>query len=192
MKPFDRRRGPGRPRTDAARPGERPPRSMLGATAGPSRESTDDDTPAATWVVGRRAMAEAIADGLPLDRVWVSDEPGVLAWWRAHESAARNLGGVIARSPRSVLDRLSAGRVIVCSTPLTHTPIRSPGAMNLSEMPRCVQRDIEIPVIVLLYFIFTIRPGARDSASPMEFELDTSFPTMKNPRPCARRTISSS
>lgn len=88
MKPPDRRRGPG-----------------------PAREPADDDASAATWVVGRRALAEAIAEGLPLDRVWVSDEPGILAWWRAHEGAARDLGAVIARSPRSVLDRLAGGAV---------------------------------------------------------------------------------
>lgn len=56
-------------------------------------------------------MAEAIAEGLPLDHVWVADEPATLGWWRPLDRDARRLGAIVSRSPRSALDRLAGGAV---------------------------------------------------------------------------------
>ena len=65
----------------------------------------------ATWIVGRKPLAEALESEVPLGRVWIADEPGALSWWRAHEQAARERGAVVTVAPRAALDRLAAGAV---------------------------------------------------------------------------------
>ena len=63
------------------------------------------------WIVGRRPVAEAVAEGTPIDRVWVSDDGATMSWWRPLDAAARALGAVITRAPREALDRLAGGAV---------------------------------------------------------------------------------
>ena len=104
MSPPIRRRGAGGPPRGDSRGPMRLPEAH--ETPPPESESTE-----ATWIVGRRALAEAIEEGLALDRIWIADEPGALGWWRAFEARARTLGAVVTRSPRSALDRLARGAV---------------------------------------------------------------------------------
>jgi 23S rRNA (guanosine2251-2'-O)-methyltransferase len=56
------------------------------------------------------ALARAGRGGASVERVLLADEPGALGWWRDRAAeAARSVGAVVARGPRTALDRIAGG-----------------------------------------------------------------------------------
>jgi 23S rRNA (guanosine2251-2'-O)-methyltransferase len=66
-----------------------------------------------SWVVGRRAVEEALRDGDIPERIWVAEDPACRAWWsRGPATLAQAAHVPVLFVPRAALDRLVAGQAV--------------------------------------------------------------------------------